>query len=40
MQRKLKTTLSRSHEAATIESFRKDPAFAAEYVNAVLADGD
>lgn len=40
MKRKPKTTPSRSHEAATIESFRKDPAFAAEYLNTVLADGD
>jgi len=31
---------SRSHEAATVESFRKDPTFAAEYLNAVLAEGD
>jgi probable addiction module antidote protein len=31
---------SRAHEEATIESFRKDPAFAAEYLNAVLEDGD
>jgi probable addiction module antidote protein len=28
-----------SHEDATIESFRKDPAYAAEYLNAVLEDG-
>jgi probable addiction module antidote protein len=31
---------SRAHEEATIESFRKDPAFAAEYLNTVLEDGD
>ena len=31
---------SRDHEAATIESFRKDPKFAAEYLNTVLEDGD
>jgi probable addiction module antidote protein len=31
---------SRAHEEATIESFRSDPAFAAEYLNAVLEDGD
>ena len=31
---------SKAHEDATIESFRKDPAFAAEYLNAVLEDGD
>jgi probable addiction module antidote protein len=30
----------RSHAEATIESFRKDPWFAAEYLNAVLEDGD
>lgn len=30
----------RSHASATIESFRKDPHFAAEYLNAVLADGN
>ena len=29
-----------SHEKATIESFRRDPEFAAEYLNAVLEDGD
>lgn len=31
---------SRTHDEATIESFRKDPAFAAEYLNAILEDGD
>ena len=31
---------TRSHEAATIESFRDDPEFAAEYLNQVLEDGD
>ena len=30
----------RSHDEATVESFRKDPHFAAEYLNSVLADGD
>lgn len=30
----------RAHESATIESFRKDPRFAAEYLNEVLSDGD
>src|SRR5262249_39450174 len=40
MSRKIKSTVSRSHEEATVESFRKDPAFAAEYLNAVLEDGD
>jgi probable addiction module antidote protein len=29
-----------SHEEATIQSFRDDPKFAAEYFNAVLEDGD
>ena len=28
-----------SHEEATIESFKKDPGYAAEYLNAVLEDG-
>lgn len=41
MSRKAKhSTPWRSHEAATIESFRKDPAFAAEYLDSVLEDGD
>lgn len=31
---------TRSHEAATVESFRNDPGLAAEYLNAVLQDGD
>lgn len=31
---------SRNHEAATVESFRKDPQFAVEYLIAVLEDGD
>lgn len=30
----------RSHEVATVESMRKDSKFAAEYLNAVLAEGD
>lgn len=29
-----------SHEEATIASFKKDPDYAAEYLNAVLEDGD
>ena len=29
-----------SHEKATIESFRRKPEFAAEYLNSVLEDGD
>jgi DNA-binding phage protein len=40
MTRKSKSAVSRSHEEATVESFRKDPAFAAEYLNSVLEDGD
>ena len=28
-----------AHEEATIASFRRDPAFAAEYLNAVIEDG-
>jgi len=40
MTRKAKTAASRSHEEATVESFRKDPKFAAEYLNTVLEDGD
>jgi probable addiction module antidote protein len=28
-----------SHEEATIESFKRDPEFAAEYLNSVLEDG-
>ena len=31
---------SRSHEEATIASFRRHPRFAAEYLNEVLEDGD
>ncbi len=30
----------RPHEEAKVESFRNDPAYAAEYLNAVLEDGD
>ena len=30
----------RSHEDATIETFRDDPELAAEYLNQVLEDGD
>ena len=35
-----KATASRNHEEATVESFIKDPKFAAEYLNTVLEDGD
>lgn len=31
---------ARPHAKAKIESFRRDSAYAAEYLNAVLADGD
>ena len=40
MKKTLKSVPSRSHEQATVESFRKDPEFAAEYLNSVLEDGD
>ena len=30
----------RTHDEATVEMFRRDPALAAEYLNSVLADGD
>ena len=40
MNRKLKSGASRGHEVATVESFRSDPAFAAEYLNAILENGD
>ncbi len=43
----MKTTKNRkaarvhlSHQDATVESFRRDPKFAAAYLNAVLEDGD
>lgn len=40
MTRKAKATVSRSHETATIDSFRDDPDYAAVYLDAVLEDGD
>lgn len=40
MTRKAKRPATRSHEDATVESFRRDPSFAADYLNDVLADGD
>lgn len=40
MKAKQKTVPYRSHEEATIASLRDDPEFAAEYLNAVLEDGD
>ena len=36
----MKTPLHHNHDEATINSFRKDPQFAAEYLNAILEDGD
>jgi probable addiction module antidote protein len=40
LTRKAKKRASRDHEGATVESFRRDPSFAADYLNGVLADGD
>lgn len=40
MTRKSKSFASRSHEEAAVQSFRKDPAFASEYLISVLEDGD
>ncbi|MEX0803773.1 MAG: addiction module antidote protein [Candidatus Binatia bacterium] len=40
MKRNLKSARSRNHEEATVESFQRDPAFAAEYLNSILEDGD
>ena len=40
MTRKSKSPASRSHEDATVESVCEDPAFAAEYLNLILEDGD
>ena len=40
MTRKAKRTKSLSHEDATVDSLRRDPLFAVEYLNGVLADGD
>lgn len=39
-RRKADVAASRDHEAATIESLRADPDFAAAYLDAVLDDGD
>jgi len=39
MTRKVKPA-TRSHEAATVDSFRNSPRLVAEYLNAVLQDGD
>jgi probable addiction module antidote protein len=35
-----KKASSKSHDEATVESFRRDHAFAAAYLDQVLADGD
>ena len=35
-----RTATSRSHEEATIDGLRRDPEFAAAYLDDVLADGD
>jgi hypothetical protein len=40
MTRKNIRAVSRDHDEATVESLRKDPKFAVEYLNAVLQDGD
>ena len=40
MKHKVKVLPFRDHEEATIASFRKDPQFAAEYLNSVLEEGD
>lgn len=39
MPRRTRANPFRSHDEATIESLRADPAFAAEYLNSVLEDG-
>jgi probable addiction module antidote protein len=36
----MKVPVSRSHDEATIASFRGDPEFAAEYLDAIIEDGD
>ena len=36
---KTTTKVHRTHQEATVESFRRDPKFAAAYLNAVLEDG-
>ncbi len=40
--KKIKTPAKqhRTHDEATIESFRRDPKFAVAYINAILKDGD
>jgi probable addiction module antidote protein len=39
LTRKAKQPISRSHKDATVDSLRRDPLFAVEYLNDVLADG-
>ena len=34
------TKAHRTHDEATIESFRRDPQFATAYINAILKDGN
>ena len=40
MTRKNMPAVSRGHDEATVESLRKAPKFAVDYLNAVLQDGD
>lgn len=40
MKQKSKVPPFRNHEEATVKSFRDDPQFAAEYLSAVLEEGD
>jgi len=40
MTRKSKPPASRSHDAATVDSLRDDPVYAAAYLDAVLEDGE
>ena len=40
MTGKRKSHASRDHEVARVKSIRKEPKFAAEYLNTVLEDGD
>src|SRR5262245_15967565 len=39
MNRSSESAKSRSHELATVESLGRDPAYAAQYLDSVLADG-
>ena len=36
----MSSKLTRSHEEATIEHFKRDPGLAAQYLDAILKDGD